>query len=358
MLIDRFPVRLCLLLALLSVVTGLSGCSTGYYWQAAAGQFRVSQAAVPVERLLQAPETDPVLQQRLRLAGEIAAFAHTELGLPDNGSYRRYLDTGSQPLVWNVYAAPEFSLEPVTWCFPVAGCVAYRGYFSVTGAERYARRLAGHGYDVWVTGIAAYSTLGYFRDPLLDTMLSAGESALAALLFHELAHQLLYVPGDTAFNEAFAVVVEREGLRRWHLSRQSESGNSATAVSSPAHRAATVRELLSSYREQLRLLYLQEQLPEQTRAGKERLLQQLADDYAQLAADGDGPLPLAELMATGLNNAGLAAVAIYDDYQPAFRQVLAQCGTELSCFYAEAAALAALDQTERSQQMQILLVEK
>lgn len=332
----------------------VSGCAAGYYWQAASGQFRVSQAAVPVSRLLQSPQQDPELARRLEAALDILDFAHAELGLPDNGSYRRYLDTGGQPLVWNVYAAPEFSLEPRTWCFPVAGCVAYRGYFAAQAARRYAAGLAEQGYDVRVLGVSAYSTLGYLKDPLLDTMLSGSEAQLAAILFHELAHQLLYLPGDTAFNEGFASLVEQEGLRRW-LARRGAAASPHQPPASAMHvKAAEVKQLLRDYRRQLRCLYASDQPESVLRERKQALLQQLEADYAALMAGLD-QLPYAVLFDEPLNNAALAAVAIYDDYLPAFRALLNRCAQALPCFYAAAEELAAQPATERQQYLQNLL---
>jgi predicted aminopeptidase len=189
----------------------LAGCETlAYYGQAAGGQLSLMGRAQPVEQVLADPAAARALKERLALAGQIRDFASRELRLPDNGAYRSYADLGRPYAVWNVVAAPEFSLEPVLSCFPVAGCVAYRGYHDKAAAEAHAESLRAAGHDVVVYGVPAYSTLGWFADPLLSTFIDYPEADLAGLMFHELAHQLLYVTDDSTFNESFAVVVERE----------------------------------------------------------------------------------------------------------------------------------------------------
>ncbi|MEE4184548.1 MAG: aminopeptidase [Gammaproteobacteria bacterium] len=326
----RALVRLLLLLAALS----LSACSLGYYGQAALGQMRISTSKQPVAGLLADPELAPDLRARLELSQKALAFAHDELELPDNGSYRSYVDTGQPAVVFNVFAAPEFGIDARTWCFPIAGCVAYRGYFSEAAARRYAARLQAAGDDVYVAGVAAYSTLGRLKDPLLNTMLPMSETAFVGLLFHELAHQRLYVPGDTAFNEGFASALETIGLQRWRVAR-----GTASAPAQRSQREAAVRELLLAAREQLARLYADPLAAAQLRADKQRLLAELTADYQRLTAGWDSK-PYQPLFAAGINNASLAAIAAYADYQPAFMALYADCDGVLACWYDAAAALA------------------
>ncbi|MET0334397.1 MAG: aminopeptidase, partial [Rhizobacter sp.] len=203
------------------VVCLTSGCSTlGYYAQAAGGHFSVLNKAKPVPEWLADDSTAPPLKERLALSQRMRDFAVTELKLPDNASYRRYADLGRPAAVWNVVAAPELSLTLKTWCFPVVGCVGYRGYYDKAAADEAAAELRAQGFEAVVQAIPAYSTLGklpgdYFSDPLLNTFLRWSEGDLAHLIFHELAHQVAYANGDTMFNESFATAVERIGGSRW-----------------------------------------------------------------------------------------------------------------------------------------------
>ncbi|MBI5783517.1 MAG: aminopeptidase, partial [Gammaproteobacteria bacterium] len=201
------------LLLLLAVVSGCA--SPGYYLHAVSGQIEILNKRRPVEEVLNDPATTPQTRQQLKLVRRLRDFASRELGLPDNDSYRSYTDLERPFVVWDVFAAPELSLEPKQWCFLVAGCVPYRGYFARDEAEQFAADLKQDGYDVYVGGVPAYSTLGWFNDPLLNTFIHRSEPELAGLLFHELAHQKIYVSGDTTFNESFATVVELEGVKRW-----------------------------------------------------------------------------------------------------------------------------------------------
>jgi len=205
-------------IAIAGAVLLLAGCSAvdtaDYYWQGATGQLEILARAKPIPEAI-AESPDVSLKQRLARVQEIRAYASRELGLPDNGSYTRYTDLGRQFVVWNVFAAPELSLSPMQWCFPIAGCVNYRGYFNEKDARDEAARLTAAGDDVWVSGVPAYSTLGYFDDPILSTFVRWPETEVARMVFHELAHQVVYVKDDTQFNESFAVTVEEAGVRRW-----------------------------------------------------------------------------------------------------------------------------------------------
>ena len=266
-----------------TVAAAIGGCSTfSYYGQAVVGHLDVVSRAQPIEARLADPATPPELRARLARALEIREFATRELALPDNGSYRAYADLGRPYAVWNVFAAPEFSVEPRRSCFPVVGCVSYRGYYAQADADAYAAGLRAEGYDVFVYGVPAYSTLGWFDDPVLNTFVRYPDAELARLVFHELAHQLVYVQGDTMFNESFAVAVEEEGVRRW-LARHGDEAGRAAYATMRARRAEFVR-LVLDYRARLEALYREPLTDEAKRAGKARLLGEMEADYRALKA--------------------------------------------------------------------------
>jgi predicted aminopeptidase len=228
----------------------MSGC---YLLDSAAGQLSLMSRRQPIERVLRAPGTPPLLRSELEEVESIRDFASRELGLPDNGSYRSYADVGRPYVVWNVVAAPEFSVEAREWCFLIVGCVAYRGYFSERKARSFADTLRERGFDVSVGGVAAYSTLGHFNDPVLNTMMGWSDGELAAIIFHELTHQLLYLSGDTSFNEALATTVEEEGLRRWLLSQGRAADLEKHRLQRRRH--LEVIDLLRRTRAELKTLY-------------------------------------------------------------------------------------------------------
>lgn len=322
----------------------LSGC--GYYLQAANGHLELSRKAQPVQRLLADPATPPALRERLELAELALAFAHEELLLPDNGSYRRYADLGRPHVVWNVVAAPEFALVPVEWCFPVAGCLPYRGYFREQAARSFAARLEGNGHQVYVGGVSAYSTLGRFADPLLNTMLAWPPADFVALLFHELAHQLIYVRDDAAFNEGFATFVEREGLRRFLL-REGREAELCQREESLARRQA-VLALLLNLRADLEVLYAEPVADDIKRERRAVLIERTRAGHAALAAGWDSGPDHAHLLPPGLNNAMLLAIATYEDQVPAFSVLLDQQGGNLAAFYAAVRELAGLPADSRA----------
>jgi len=277
----------------------------------------------PIAEVIARPDTPARLRQQLELAAEARDFALAELGLPDNGSYRTYADLGRRYATWNLFAAPEFSVAPKRWCYPVAGCVAYRGYFDEARAAREAGKLRARGYDVYVGASIAYSTLGHFRDPVLNTMLRHGDVELAAFIFHELAHQAVYAQGDSDFNEAFANVVEYEGLRRW-LAREGRSDELEQFVALRDRQHETA-ELMVESRRNLVALYEQPLAPEAMRARKAAAFARLRE---ALAAGGQP--------ATGdFNNARLVAVATYERCVPALRAELERLGGDLPAFYVE-----------------------
>ena len=343
-----------LILLLLVAVLPLAGCSTvGYYGQAVAGHVRLMAAREPIEDVIADPETPAAVRERLAVALAAREFAVTELGLPDNGSYTRYVQLDRSAVVYNVFAAPEFSLQAKTWCFPVAGCVVYRGYFAQARAERAAAQYAAQGYDTLVGGAAAYSTLGRFEDPLLSTMLYRDDARLAGLLFHELAHQRIYVQDDSAFNEAFATAVEEEGVRRWleAAGRHAE----LAAWRTLGERTRAFERLLAETRARLQAVYASGDPEPVMRLAKAEAFAQLRRDYAALKAAWDGWDGYDRWFDAPLNNARLVPSATYRGLVPAFRILLHQAGGDLAAFYAACESLAALPQAERDFEMQRLL---
>jgi predicted aminopeptidase len=334
-------------LALIIAVLLSSGCTgLGYYGQAVRGHLALMQAREPVAELLRNPELDPELRARLEQSQGMRSFAIHELGLPDNSSYRSYVALDRPYVVWNVFAAPALSLEPERWCFPVAGCVAYRGYFAEADARAYAAELQAEGLDVFVGGAIAYSTLGWFDDPLLSSMLERGELALAGLIFHELAHQRLYVEDDTAFNEAFASAVEQVGVRRWLLREAPERSADYAAFLA---RRMQFEQLLAETRARLAAIYANPALDAAAKhAAKAAELDALGGRYAALRASWDGWPGYDAWFAEPVNNARLAAIALYRAQVPDFERWLAACGGDLERFYAAVDALAELDAPQRA----------
>ena len=316
----------------------LSGCSAGYLLQAARGQWQLLRARQPISALIDAPDTDAALRSRLQLVRDARDFASTELGLPDNQSYRSFAALGRPYVVWNVVAAPEFAVTPLHWCFPIAGCVAYRGYFREANARRFAAALAARGNDTLVAGVSAYSTLGRFADPLLDTMLRYGDLELAGTIFHELAHQLIYVKDDTEFNEAFAMSVERAGVERW-LAAHGRLDELAAYQERQVQQAQVVK-LLGAGRAQLAQLYAEPLAPAAMRERKQQLL---ADTTATVREYGRSQRVRSGYDAwldAGLNNAHLASVATYFDCVPGFLRLLADAGGGMRAYYAKVRTLA------------------
>jgi predicted aminopeptidase len=314
----------------------LSGCETfAYYMQAVGGQMSMMSRARPVDDLIADPQTPQPLRERLRLAREIRGYAVKELKLPDNASYRSYADISRPYAVWNVVAAAEFSLEALQSCFPVAGCVSYRGFFAQEDAERYGANLRAQGNDVYVYGVAAYSTLGRFDDPLLSSFIYYPDGNLARLMFHELTHQVAYVKDDSTFNESFAVVVEREGLRRW-LAATGRGAEQKEFLAAEERNKAFTGEIEQA-RAKLRVLYRQRIAPD---AMRERKQAELAALQAKLAG-----YPRFKEQAP--NNAFLASFATYTELVPTFEHLLLQEGGDFERFYARVKKYAASPPQER-----------
>jgi predicted aminopeptidase len=311
----------------------LSGCeSTRYYAQAIGGQLGIMRAARPVTEWLADPGTPPDLRSRLELARGVREFASRELSLPRNDSYTSYADLGRPYVAWNVYAAPVFSTEARQECFPFVGCVSYRGFFSETDARSHAEKLRLAGNDVHVGGVPAYSTLGWFDDPLLSTFIRFPDAQLARLLFHELAHQVVYAKDDTTFNESFAVAVEEEGVRRWLRAQGREAEFAAFQAAQKRRRELAAR--VEAMRKRLESVYKSDVPLEDKRRVK-------AEEFQKLRAEYGSSVPAEP------NNAFLVSIAVYTELVPAFERLLAEKGGDLPAFYARVRELAREDKKAR-----------
>jgi predicted aminopeptidase len=313
--------------------------------QTAHGQLSLMSKREPIGRVIDDPSTPAGLRAKLEEVTEIRDFASRELGLPDNGSYRSYADVGRPYVVWNVVAAPEFSLTAKRWCYPIVGCVAYRGYFSENKARSYAAKLRGEGLDVAVGGVAAYSTLGHFSDPILNTMMGWDDIELASIVFHELTHQLIYVRNDTSFNEALATTVEEEGVRRWLL-HQGRDKDLAQHLQE-RERYLQVIGLLNRAQGGLRTLYASGAAPPLMREQKSAALAALKVSYAQLQRGWGGHGPFEAWFSGDINNAHLASIATYYNCVPGFERELAAVGGDLNAFYRRVRELAKHNQKQR-----------
>jgi len=341
-------------LALLFVLFGaptLAGCtSVGYYAQAIGGHLSLMRARQPIDELLADPATDETLRTQLQTLSEARRFAIDTLQLPDTDSYRSYAATGKRYVTWNVIAAEEFSVAPMTWCFPVAGCVSYRGYFAEADAEAYAATLADQGLDVTLGGASAYSTLGWFDDPVLDTMLGRSDIRYVSTLFHEMAHQKLYVKDDSNFNEAYATFVEQDGTRRW-LTARGQPDRIARYEQS-LQRSEAFAALLGDTRAELETLYATERPADQMRQAKAAVFDGMRRAYEALKLEAwDGFAGYDGWFARELNNARLVAVATYRRDVPAFVALMDEAGGDTAAFHRQAAELAALPKEERDERM-------
>lgn len=327
-----------------------SGCSTiGYYGQAIGGHLELLQRARPVDEWLHEPATPPRLRERLALSQRIRDFAVSELALPDNRSYRSYADLQRGAAVWNVVAAPELSLKLKTWCFPVMGCVSYRGYFGRDEAEALAAELRREGLEVTVYGVPAYSTLGWTNwiggDPLLNTFLGWPEGELARVVFHELAHQVAYAADDTTFNESFATAVEAVGTRRWLQTHAGEAVREEYA--SFDGRRRDFREFALRWRGRFDELYKSDADDAAKRARKAELMAAMRAEYEVMKRERWGGFAGYDAWFARANNASLGVLAAYNELVPAFEKLLEREGGDMKRFYAEVKRLAALPRGER-----------
>ncbi|MEW6330856.1 MAG: aminopeptidase [Pseudomonadota bacterium] len=334
------------LLRSLALTLLLAGCaSPGYYLHAVSGQVELLNKRRPVEEVLNDPATIPRTRQRLELVRRLRDFASRELSLPDNKSYRTYADLERPFVVWNVFATPELSLEPKQWCFVFAGCVAYRGYFAHDKAEQFAAGLEQDGYDVYVGGVPAYSTLGWFSDPVLNTFLHRSEAELAGLLFHELAHQVVYVSGDTAFNESFASVVELEGVQRWF--ERHGTAPQAEAYRQKLQRREQFAALVLKHKARLAQIYASDSSDAEKRAAKAKIFAELRNDYTGLKSGWGKHADYDKWFEQDLNNAHLSAIGMYHQHVAAFQKMLAENGNDLEVFFRAVEKIAELPRLER-----------
>lgn len=332
--------------SLLVLAMWLQGCSTlAYYMQSVDGQMEVLTKRRPIASVLTDNHAPPMTRQRLALVQQMRQFAVEKLGLPDNGSYRSYSDVGRRYVVYNVFATPELSLKPVRSCFLIVGCLDYRGYFRESMARAHARSLQQQGYDVFVGGVAAYSTLGWFNDPVLNTMLNWDEARIAKFIFHELAHQRLYIKNDTAFNEAFAETVAEVGLEQWLNARSG-------TTHAEALRRAEVREhqfiaLVLATKEDLERIYTAPASDGDKRVQKREAFERLRASYDRLRAAWNGDGSYDAWMQTDLNNAKISAVVTYNEEKPAFRALLEASNGDMPTFYRLTAEVGQLPADER-----------
>ncbi len=348
--------RLRAALAICLVALSLIGCSgVGYYWQSLRGHMQMMNAARPVDEWINDAQTSLPLRTRLALARRIRSFAADELKLPDNASYHRYADLRRSAVVWNVVAAPEFSLTLKTWCFPVTGCVGYRGYFDEGEARAEAARLKAEGFETSVYGVPAYSTLGWMNwaggDPLLNTFIGYPEGELARLIFHELAHQVMYVRDDTMFNESFATAVERLGSERWLATQASDEARAAYA--SFDGRRREFRALAKATRRELSAIYEKEkkegvktQADTTLASRKADAMQRFREAYARLRSSWNGFAGYDPWVANA-NNASFGAQAAYDELVPGFEALFEREGRDWQRFYDAVKKLASLSKIER-----------
>jgi predicted aminopeptidase len=337
------------LAGLMATALLVGGCAqVEYYLQAAKGQLALLSEARPIDDWLADPEVGTKLKTRLAKAREIRRYAAQELGLPDNDSYKNYADLKRPYVLWNVVATPELSMKAERWCFPIAGCVNYRGYYNKQEAMDYATALRRTGLDVQVSGVAAYSTLGWFNDPVLSTFIQYPDGELARLVFHELAHQVAYAKDDTQFNESFATAVEEIGVERWMVTQANETTRQKYREFDGRKR--DFLGLLIDYRGRLERNYASSTSDAEKRAEKIRIFTSLQNDYQQLKITWGGYAGYDRWFAEPLSNAHLASVATYHDYVPAFRELLTE-QKSLNKFYRAVKAMAALDATTRRQQM-------
>jgi predicted aminopeptidase len=334
-----------IVLILLCAAASMQCQSVSYYGQAIDGHAEIMQNRKPISDLIEAPDTPATLRKKLIYIQTIREFAENQLHLPVDDHYQSYVELNRPYVVWNVFAAPEFSLAPKTWCFPVVGCVAYRGYFSEQDARRFGDSLKQEGYDVFIGGAIAYSTLGWFDDPVLSTFLNLSAPDAAALIFHELAHGILYVQNDTAFNESFATAVEQEGLRRWQSSKNDLKGYENWLLKS--QRRQRFISLVSKYRAKLAHVYQGSLSLTQKRDQKANLFNQMRSEFLDLKSDQRAMAVYDAWFSRPLNNAQLISVSTYHSWVPAFHKILAASNGDLEEFYQTCRELAQKDAAER-----------
>jgi predicted aminopeptidase len=329
------------------LMLGSSSCaSTAYYLQSVNGHIDILMRKQPIPEVIASEDTDEILQEKLEMVVDIRRFASEYLALPDNDSYTEYADLEREFVIWNVFATPELSLEPKQWCFLFVGCLNYRGYYAKESAFRYARELETQGYDIFVGGVTAYSTLGWFNDPVLNTMLGRDEFYLVNVIFHELAHQKFYLRNDTAFNEAFAETVAHTGVQIW-LQQQGSDAAKMRFSAKQSDRTLFVN-LVLKYKEKLESVYNSDSAIEEKRIAKRLLLDRLAEEYAELNQAVENGGQYSEWFSSGLNNAKLATVITYQDYVAGFLALFHHVGENHQNFYELVLKLSNCDKVRRN----------
>lgn len=342
------------LILLTTIIINLSACSTAaYYSQAAKGQIQLLFARESIDKLINAKNTPPKLRERLILTQRVRAYAQQQLKLPVGKAYGSYADLERPYAVWNVYAAPPLSLQAYTWCYPVVGCLAYRGYFNKLNAEKYAEKLKHQQLEVRVGGVRAYSTLGFFNDPILNTFIDTSEPYLIELLIHEISHRLLYIKGDTKFNESFATAIAQIATQRWY--QQQSKTEKYIQYQTKETNNKLLRTLLLKHRSQLEKIYNNDTLSEREKTdAKEQQITQMHKQYfAAKTAQGwrDG----LDQWVLSINNASLANMANYNGFAPAFKQIFELQGRDFPRFYQEATRLSQLKKAERHAALEKLI---
>lgn len=339
------------------VVLLLCGCeSAHYYWQASAGQLGLMNQRQPIDALLKGDSLDEQQRQQLQRAVAIREYAADRLLLPVADNYQHLVSLDSNFVTWNVFAAEALSMEALQWCFPVAGCVSYRGYFKQQDARDYAAKLERQGYDVYVGGVTAYSTLGWFKDPLLSTFLRYSETRLAALLFHELAHQVLYIKGDTTFNESFASAVEELAVAQWL--RDSDKEDQLAAWTAHNLWAETFTGWLLLHRDELQLIYDSGASEADKLVQKRDTIAAMQQSYGDFRQANGGDRGFDTWMSKPLNNASLLSIGSYNDWVAAFKQLFRQQACSWQDFYRAAQLLAEREPEQRTGELQVLQQEQ
>ena len=357
----KFATGRKLSLAFLLVTTAsllfFTGCETiGFYSQAVSGQLSLLVSSTPIEEVIASPSAPERLKTRLKFISEVRRFAENELYLPTGSSYKSYVELSRPFVLWNVFATPEFSLKPVSWRYLFVGRMSYRGYFGQSDAQEFAKKLEQNGYDVFVGGVSAYSTLGWFDDPVTSAMLRRGDVRLASLIFHETAHRLLFIGGDTAFNEGFATAVATEGVRRWIAKNGAKMSFKDFLAYRKRH--ASFIDLVMSYRPQFEKLYESTLSDSEKIKRKEALFMEMKAGYIVLKKSWDGRGDFDKWFSEDLNNAKLASIASYQTYTPAFAKILESKNGDLKEFYRACEELGYMEKEGRTRRIESFLAKR
>ena len=335
----------------------MQGCSSlAYYWEKIQGHAEILSKQEPIQEVIDNPQTSDKVRKKLINTQIARAFASEVLQLPDNDSYKNYVDLKKDYVIWTVVATPPYSIKAKEWCFLIVGCLSYKGYFSKQDAEAFAEKLKTENMDVYVSGTKAYSTLGWFDDPLLSTMLYNSEAYRVGIIFHELAHQKMYVEDDTAFNEGFASTVELEGVQAW-FSRDNKKEEYKRYIISK-ERDDDFKKLLQTTRAELKEAYSLSLDSKAMDESKIKIFNKLQLSYKKLKKQWDGYSGYDKWMSQDLNNAHLALVATYNDYIPAFRNLFKNVNNDYDLFYQQVEKMSELDKDKRYEEINKLINEE